>query len=282
MADELRIRRARRPSLHNHFNQLAVDLELRSNLPAEHCLQCGKRSHCGKSEGHVVAQTLIDSTPGRLFRQAARLQHSFLAGPEKQLLIWIAERTPVWIKPDHLTVLGFAAQLMTGASYAISRSSQLGLTGAMLFLILNWFGDSLDGTLARVRRQQRPRYGFYVDHMLDSIGAVALMSGLAFSGYMNPAIATGLLVLFLLLSIQSYLATYTLGEFRMSFWSCGPTELRLLLILGNLAAYRWPTVAHGYRLFDVGGVVGIAGMTAMLIWFTGRNVVRLYDEERIS
>ena len=230
----------------------------------------------------MVAQTLIGSTPGRLFWQAARFQESILAGPEKRLLVWIAERTPSWINPDHLTLLGFAAQLMTGASYAMVRSNRFWLMVAIGSLTLNWFGDSMDGTLARVRRQQRPRYGFYVDHMLDSIGAVALMAGLAVSGYMSPPIAVGLLVLFLLLSIQSYLATYTLGEFRMSFWSFGPTELRLLLILGNLAAYRWPTVLHGYRLFDVGGAAGIAGMSAMLIWFTGRNIARLYDEERIS
>ena len=142
----------------------------------------------------MLTQTLTDSTkPSRLFRQATRLQQSVLAGPEKQLLIWMAERIPSWINPDQLTVLGFVSQLMTGLSYAISRSSQLGLTGAIVFLILNWFGDSMDGTLARVRQQQRPRYGFYVDHMLDSIGAVALMAGLALSGYMNPMIAVALL-----------------------------------------------------------------------------------------
>jgi phosphatidylglycerophosphate synthase len=149
-------------------------------------------------------------------------------------------------------------------------------------LALNWFGDSLDGTLARVRQMQRPRYGFYVDHILDSIGSVALMGGLALSGYMSPAIAIGLLVMFLLLSIQSYLATYTLGEFRMSFWSFGPTELRVLLVVGNLALFRWQTVLHGhFKLFDVGGAIGVAGMTTMLLVFTIRNTVRLYNEERI-
>src|SRR5437899_8404728 len=149
-------------------------------------------------------------------------------------------------------------------------------------LALNWFGDSLDGTLARVRQKQRPRYGFYVDHILDSIGSVVLMGGLALSGYMSAAIAMGLLVMFLLLSIQSYLATYTLGEFRMSFWSFGPTELRVLLAIGNLAVLRWPTVLHGYRLFDIGGAVGVAGMTAMVIFFTARNIARLYREEPIQ
>jgi phosphatidylglycerophosphate synthase len=137
----------------------------------------------------------------------------------------------------------------------------------------------MDGTLARVRNQQRPRYGFYVDHLLDSIGSVALLGGLALSGLMGPVVAISLLVLFLLLSIQSYLATYTLGEFRMSFWSFGPTELRVLLAIGNLAVLHWPTVLHGYRMFDIGGAIGILGMTAMLVFFTGRNVARLYREE---
>jgi len=229
----------------------------------------------------MIAETIGSVSP-RLFRHAARLQQSVLTAPEKRLLIWMAERTPTWINPDHLTVLGFAAQFMTGVSYALAKTHSAWLMVAIGCLILNWLGDSMDGTLARVRQQQRPRYGFYVDHMLDSIGAVALMAGVAFSGYMGPAIAIGLLVLFLLLSIQSYLATYTIGEFRLSFWSFGPTELRLLLISGNLAVLRWPTVLHGYRLFDVGGAVGIVGMAAMLTWFTGRNVARLYNEERIS
>ncbi|MCU1272283.1 MAG: hypothetical protein JWN74_3577 [Acidobacteriaceae bacterium] len=230
----------------------------------------------------MATQILIDSTPGRLFRQAARLQQSILTGPEKRLLIWMAERTPYRIGPDHLTLLGFVAQLMTGVSYAVAGSNRLWLIAGIGFLALNWFGDSMDGTLARVRQKQRPRYGFYVDHILDSVGAVALMIGLALSGYMGPAIAISLLILFLLLSIQSYLATYTLGEFRMSFWSFGPTELRVLLISGNLAVFQWPTVLHHYRLFDVGGAIGIAGMTTMLIYFTARNIVRLYNEERLS
>ena len=221
-------------------------------------------------------------TQNSSFHHALRLQQSVLANPEKRFLIWLALRTPSWIHPDHLTIFGFVAQLMAGVSYALARSSQLGLTGAVVFLVLNWVGDSMDGTLARVRQRQRPRYGFYVDHMLDSIGAVALMTGLGVSGYINPAIAIALLVMFLLLSIQSYLATYALGEFRMSFWSLGPTELRLFLIIGNLAAYRWPMAVKEHHLFDCGGAVGIAGMLLMLIWFTGQNTARLYNQERLG
>src|SRR5436305_1510105 len=204
----------------------------------------------------MATQTL--SRTGSVFRQAMRVQQSVLAAHEKRVLIWMAERTPAWINSDHLTILGFVAQLLTGLSYALSKSNKLWLIAGIGFLALNWLGDSLDGTLARVRSQQRPRYGFYVDHILDSIGSVALMAGLALSGYMSSVIAVGLLVLFLLLSIQSYLATYTLGEFRMSFWTFGPTELRLLLVCGNLALFRWPMVLHArYRLFDIGGVCGI-------------------------
>jgi archaetidylinositol phosphate synthase len=216
------------------------------------------------------------------FRHAKRIQESVLATSEKRLLIWMAKRTPAWVNSDHLTSLGFAAQLLTGFAYAMAGFSRLWLFAGIGFLAINWLGDSLDGTLARVRQQQRPRYGFYVDHILDSIGSVALMGGLAFSGYMSPLIAIALLVLFLLLSIQSYLATYTLGEFRMSFWNFGPTELRLLLVAGNLALFRWPTVMHGRcKLFDFGGAIGIAGMTAMLLFHVGKNIVRLYKEERL-
>jgi len=217
------------------------------------------------------------------FQQANRIQQSLLARAEKRVLIWMAERTPAWINSDHLTLLGFAAQIMAGVGYALSGQNRMWLVGVIGFLALNWLGDSLDGTLARVRQQQRPRYGFYVDHIVDAFGSLALMGGLALSGYMHPLIAIGLLIAFLLLSIQSYLATYTLGEFRLSFWSFGPTELRVLLAVGNLALFRWPYVlkAH-YRLFDIGGTIGLIGMSLMLIFFTLRNTYRLYREESIQ
>ena len=229
----------------------------------------------------MVARTFLHSTPGRL-RQATRFQQSILAVPEKRCLIWLAERMPASINSDHLTAIGFVAQLMTGFSYAMAGSNRLWLLAGIGFLVLNWFGDSMDGTLARVRHKQRPNYGFYVDHVLDSLGAVGLMGGLALSTYMEPIIAIGLLVLFLLLSIQSYLATYALGEFRMSFWNFGPTELRVLLILGDLAVLRWPMVLDRYRLFDIGGTLGIAGMAAILLLFTGKNIVRLYKQEPVE
>lgn len=217
------------------------------------------------------------------FRNADRIQRSLTAKLEKRVVVWMAERTPNWIGPDHLTILGFAAQVMVGTSYALARLDRFWLIAVVGFLALNWLGDSLDGTLARVRQRQRPRYGFYVDHMVDSFGALALNGGLAISGYMHPYVAMGLLIAFLLLSIQSYLATYTLGEFQLSFCCFGPTEIRVLLAIGNLALLYHPTVLGGrYRLFDVGGTIAIAGMTFMLLFATVRNTCRLHHEERLG
>jgi len=217
------------------------------------------------------------------FRQATRVHRSFLAAAEKRTLVWIAERMPARVNSDHLTILGFVAQIATGVCYALAVGDRRMLLAAIVCLAVNWFGDSLDGTLARVRQKQRPRYGFYVDHMIDSIGATAMMGGLALSGYMHPAIAIGLLIAFLLLSIQSYLATYAIGEFHLSFWRFGPTELRILLAVGNMALFRWAWVIHGkYRLFDIGGVIGLGGMILMLVFFSLQNTVRLYRAEPLK
>jgi archaetidylinositol phosphate synthase len=214
---------------------------------------------------------------------ATRIHQSFLAVPETRLLIWIAQRTPSWITSDHLTILGFLAQILAGIFYALSRWNGHGLLAVIACLALNWLGDSLDGTLARVRNRQRPAYGFYVDHMIDSLGALCLMAGLALSTYMHPHLAIALLIAFLLLSIQSYLATYALGEFHLSFWKFGPTELRLLLAIGNIALLFRPIVWHArYRLFDVGGAIGLICMTAMLLFFTAQNTYRLYQRERLQ
>jgi|HubBroStandDraft_4_1064222.scaffolds.fasta_scaffold01291_5 archaetidylinositol phosphate synthase len=214
-----------------------------------------------------------------------RVQESWVAAQEKRTLLWLAARSPRCIGSDHLTVLGLVAQIAAGGCYALARWNKFALLGVIACLALNWLGDSLDGTLARVRRQLRPRYGFYVDHMVDSFGALALMGGLALSGYMHPWIAVGLLVAFLMLSIQSYLATHALGEFRLSFWRFGPTELRILLIVGNLSLLWKPQVhflGRYCKLFDVGGAIGLAGMALMLVFFTAENTIRLYREERIA
>ncbi len=231
-----------------------------------------------------VHPRLVPNTRCARVPDTIRVQESWLAAGEKRALLWLAARIPHRIGPDHLTVLGLVAQIAAGACYALASTNRLALLGVVICLALNWLGDSLDGTLARVRQRLRPRYGFYVDHMVDSFGAIALMGGLALSGYMHPWIAIGLLVAFLVLSIQSYLATHALGEFHISFWRFGPTELRILLMIGNLALF-WKPVVHlfgqSYRLFNVGGTIGLAGMASMAVAFTVQNTIRLYREERI-
>ncbi|MGA7890005.1 MAG: CDP-alcohol phosphatidyltransferase family protein [Candidatus Sulfotelmatobacter sp.] len=233
----------------------------------------------------VNPRVLLEMRQTRPFPEMRRVQESWVAAPEKRALLWLAARTPQCIGPDHLTTLGLAAQLGAGACYWLAASHRYALLAVTFFLALNWLGDSLDGTLARARQQLRPRYGFYVDHMVDSFGALALMGGLAVSGYMHPWIAIGLLVAFLMLSILSYLATHALGEFRLSFWRFGPTELRMLLAAGNLAVLWKPQVhflGGYYKLFDLGGAIGLAGMALMVVFFTAQNTARLYRDERIS
>jgi archaetidylinositol phosphate synthase len=216
------------------------------------------------------------------FREAKRIQQSFLAAVEKKTLLWLAARTPSWINSDHLTVLGLAAMAAAGAGYWWSRTNRAGLVVVILCLAVNWLGDSLDGTLARFRNCPRPRYGFYVDHVVDAFSAFFLLGGLALSGYMSPWVALGLLIAYLMLSIEVYLASYTLGDFKISYFKMGPTELRLLLSIGNLALL-WKSMVHlagrSYRLFDVGGSIGISGMLLILLISVAQNTARLYRRE---
>jgi phosphatidylglycerophosphate synthase len=218
------------------------------------------------------------------FRDALRLQESFTARAERKALAWLASRLPLWVNSDHLTLLGFIAMFLAGASYALTSVNRAGLILATLFLALNWFGDSLDGTLARLRNRQRPRYGFYVDHMIDTLGGLFLMGGLGISGIVDWRIALGMFIAFLMLSIEVYLAAYTLGSFRLSFAKFGPTEIRILLALGNVALWFHPAARFAgspYRLFDVGGVIAIAGMALMLVVSTICNTVKLYRAEAL-
>ena len=220
------------------------------------------------------------------FRHASREHHSILSSIEKRALIAIAQRLPAWVNSDHLTILGFVSLIGVGLSYWYARvAPAAGLIAVIFFFILNWFGDSLDGTLARVRQRQRPRYGFYVDHVLDACGSVFVFGGLALSGYMSERIAVGLLVAYFLLSIEVYLATYTVGKFHLSFAMFSPTELRLLLIAGNIALLVHPyaiIAGKQYLLFDVGGAIGIVGIGGALLWSIAKHTCYLYNAERLS
>jgi len=216
------------------------------------------------------------------YRDAVRLQTSVLSAAEKRLLIRIATRLPGWINSDHLTLLGAAGMLATGLSYWLSSYNPAWLLGAILGLAVNWFGDSLDGTVARVRNLQRPRYGFYVDHVLDTVGTLFLLGGLGFSGYMSPAVALVVLAAYYMLNIEVYLATAVLHEFRMAFFKLGPTELRLLLIAGTLVLFVRPRVALAGReflLFDVGGVVAAIALVCVFVLSAARNTRTLHRAE---
>jgi phosphatidylglycerophosphate synthase len=212
-----------------------------------------------------------------------RQHDSVLATAEKRLLIWIAARLPRWINSDHLSALGLAAMAGAGVSFWIAASDPLvGAPLVVLCLIANWFGDSLDGTLARVRDLQRPRYGYYVDHVIDLAGTALLFAGLGVSGYMSPLVATLVVAAFFLVSAETYLATHARGVFKMAFAGVGPTELRVLLAAGALAIIHTPTVdvgAGSMRLWDLGGVIGACGMTIAFVVSSSRNTRALYLEE---
>lgn len=216
------------------------------------------------------------------FMSANRVNQALTARVEKRILEWLAARAPRWVTSDQLTALGLAAQIGAGAFYALSRFDRRALLLVIVCLALNWLGDSLDGTLARVRRQQRPRYGFYVDHMVDIFGAVALMLGMGCSGFLHWPIAVAMLIAFLMLSSESYLSTYTLARFELSQGIFGPTEIRLLLVAGNLALLHNPSCrifGHRLLLFDIGGLIAAAVMFAVAAAVTLRHTAQLYREE---
>ena len=182
--------------------------------------------------------------------------------------------------PDSIGIHGL---FFAGLFYAAARWWPASLLVVNVWIVLNWYGDSLDGTLARERNRQRPRYGFYVDHIIDSFGAMFVLTGLAISGYITQWVAIGMLVCFLLFSINSYLATYALGSFRLSFFKFSPTELRALLLIANVVAYQRPmshVLGREFHFFDVGGVIGIAAMAVVLAISVISNTITLYRIEK--
>ena len=236
--------------------------------------------------GGGAAAQLSEADRKRLgFKTAERIQRAFTAGLERRALLWMATRMPVWVNSDHLTALGFAAQFLAGVTYALARFSPRWLIVTNVFILLNWFGDSLDGTLARFRDQQRPRYGFYVDHIIDTFGAAFLMGGVALSGYLHWGVAAAMLVAFLMCSIEVYLTTYTLGSFQLSYGRFGPTEIRIALCVGNVVLLYKPWVhffGHYLRLFDVGGAIGAVAMLGIMVVSSIRHTRQLYREEKLG
>ena len=216
------------------------------------------------------------------FLEAQRQSTGLLTAIERRALLWLAHRLPRRVNSDHLTALGLVSMFFAGACFAVSGAMPGALLGVPVFLVLNWFGDSLDGTLARVSGHQRPRYGFYVDHILDTFSMLFVIGGLAMSGYMTPIVAAVFLIAYYVLSIEIYLATYCVGRFRMSFWGWGPTELRILLAVGALTLFVKPVVTIfvvTMPLFAVGGIVAAVGLIFTAIISAAGNTRRLYAAE---
>jgi phosphatidylglycerophosphate synthase len=197
---------------------------------------------------------------------AAPRQKTFLlARPETRALEWIARRLPRWVMPDHLTALGVLAAIGIAAAYALSNRDPAWLWAASGLLVVHWLGDSLDGTLARVRRSERPRYGYYLDHLVDAIATALIGVGLGLSPYMLLATGMVIVIAYLVLSINTYLETKVFGVFSLGYGRLGPTEARLALVaINTLLVFGVGPVVAGLSVLDV-VVLGVAGAMAVAL-----------------
>src|SRR5688500_4999945 len=202
-----------------------------------------------------------------------------LAEPEARVLEWIAGRLPSWVKPDHLTAVGVLASVAIAAAYVLSNGDKLWLWAASALLVVHWLGDSLDGTLARVRKSERPRYGYYLDHLVDAFATAAIGIGLGLSPYMLLAVGLAIVIAYLILSINTYLETHAFGTFTLGYGRLGPTEARLMLIGLNTALVLGVV---GSGVLDVVGSGLAVAMVAALIARAGRNLRRLAELEPAS
>jgi phosphatidylglycerophosphate synthase len=233
-------------------------------------------------EVFMAGSPFVPPAPVPGFAHATRVISGLTARAERRTLGWLVTRIPAGIHSDHLTLVALGAMAVGGIAYALAGSRPWALWLANVALAVNWYGDSLDGTLARHRRVERPRYGFYVDHVVDVVGIAALVSGMAAGGFLSPVVAAAFLATYFLLSIEVYLAAYCVGTFRLSFFGWGPTELRLLLAAGNTAAFALhpsPGVAvlgRSLGLFDPGAVAAAAGLVIVFAVSAARNTRHLY------
>jgi len=210
-------------------------------------------------------------------KQSNRIQTSVLNGIERKVLVWLAKREPSWVTSDMLTFVGFLGALIIAAGFILSNIDIHYLWLASFGLFVNWYGDSLDGTLARVRNAQRPVYGYFVDHMIDGFNEVIMFIGVGLSPLINFDLALLVLVFYLLLSIYVYINSHLKGEFKLTYAKMGPTEFRLLIIIINtLVMYVSPLrdfakevrlfgSLHTLTLFDMVGIILIIVLAVMLI-----------------
>src|ERR687888_504532 len=215
---------------------------------------------------------------------ATREPNFLLAKPEKRALRAMARRLPRWVLPDDLTLLGVLAAIGICVAYQLSNSSRAWLWVASALLVLHWIGDSLDGTLARVRDIQRPRYGYYLDHLVDAVSTALIGLGLGLSPYLLLSIGALIVVAYLTLSINVYLESYAFGRFSIGYGLIGPTEVRLILVALNTAlalglSLRFSVNDLSLTALDVVGAGVVAVMVALLVVRAVRNLRELAREE---
>jgi phosphatidylglycerophosphate synthase len=194
--------------------------------------------------------------------------NKILLGPlERPALQWLAVRMPPWVSPDLLTATGLIATMITSASYILCNRSSAFLWLASFGILLNWFGDSLDGTLARYRKIERPRYGFFIDHTMDGLGEVMIAMGLGLSPFIDFRVALVTLVGYMLMANLVYITTYVKGEFRISYLGLGPTEIRMILILTNALVFFLgnPMLTTKYGIFSVYNIVLVVIAAALFV-----------------
>ena len=216
--------------------------------------------------------------------EAEREPGFLLAIPERRLLRSIAARLPRWILPDDLTILGVLAAFGVCAAYQLANEDLAWLWAASGLLVVQWVGDSLDGTLARVRKIERPTYGYYIDHVVDAVATAAIGIGLGLSPLMLLSVGTLIVVGYLILSINVYLESYAFGRFNIGYGFVGPTEVRLILIaINTVVALGWGLSFHAFDLrltaLDLFGLGIVAVMLAVLLVRVTRNLRELAQKE---
>lgn len=200
-------------------------------------------------------------------KPVTRIQQNLLAAGERRLLNWLCAHMPVWVTPDLMTTVGFVGSLTIFAGYALSVLSPIWLWLAVAGYFINWFGDSLDGSLARYRKIERPEYGYFIDHSIDAFSNMLIMLGLGLTPYIRFDVALFTLVGYLLLSIHTFLAARVIGEFKLSYLAAGPTELRIILIAITIfmfASGTGPDLWNNLTGLDM--FVGISGVILILLF----------------
>lgn len=210
-------------------------------------------------------------------KQSVRIQTSVLNAAERKLLVWMAERMPRWVTSNMLTFVGMFGAVVVAAGYALSTRDIQWLWLASLGFVINWFGDSLDGSLARVRQEQRPVYGFFLDHNIDCVNEMLMFGGVGLSPLMNIDITLIVLALYLMLSVSVYINAHLKNEFKLTYGGMGPTELRLIVIIVNtcfifirpLREFLWtPTLLGTDFAFTVMDIVGIVIALILAVFYT--------------